>query len=168
MTAMMWKISSTNTKASTDKASNAECLHTGLLPKIGEPFLIKGNTKFNPTCGQQAKIPLNSRAPSCARQAGWRYKMGSLYKRGNVWWIKYYRNGKSFRESSNTTKKWWQKNYWTEGRERYHRGKSPGSCSRKSHLMNWPMSSFGIIKSTKRSRLQGLKSGSSGIRVLEG
>ena len=26
--------------------------------------------------------------------------MGMIYKRGNVWWIKYYRNGKHFRESS--------------------------------------------------------------------
>lgn len=31
--------------------------------------------------------------------------MGSLYQRGNVWWIKYYRNGKCFRESSGSTKK---------------------------------------------------------------
>ena len=31
--------------------------------------------------------------------------MGMMYKRGNVWWIKYYRNGKSYRESSGTSKK---------------------------------------------------------------
>ena len=31
--------------------------------------------------------------------------MGSLYKRGNTWWIKYYRNGKSYRESTGTDKK---------------------------------------------------------------
>ncbi len=31
--------------------------------------------------------------------------MGSLYKRGNVWWIKYYRNGKCYRKSSKSTKK---------------------------------------------------------------
>lgn len=31
--------------------------------------------------------------------------MGSLYKRGKTYWIKYYRNGKCFRESSGTTKK---------------------------------------------------------------
>jgi integrase len=31
--------------------------------------------------------------------------MGMIYKRGNTWWIKYYRNGKCFRESSGTTKK---------------------------------------------------------------
>lgn len=31
--------------------------------------------------------------------------MGMIYKRGNIWWIKYYRNGKSYRESSKSTKK---------------------------------------------------------------
>ncbi|MDD5759656.1 MAG: site-specific integrase [Desulfobulbaceae bacterium] len=31
--------------------------------------------------------------------------MGMLYQRGDVWWVKYYRNGKSFRESTKTTKK---------------------------------------------------------------
>jgi integrase len=31
--------------------------------------------------------------------------MGMIYKRGNVWWIKYYRNGEPYRESSGSTKK---------------------------------------------------------------
>ena len=31
--------------------------------------------------------------------------MGKPYKRGNVWWIKYYRNGKSIRESSKSKSK---------------------------------------------------------------
>jgi integrase len=31
--------------------------------------------------------------------------MGMLYQRGNVWWVKYYRHGKCFRESSKSTKK---------------------------------------------------------------
>ena len=30
--------------------------------------------------------------------------MGSLYQRGNVWWIKYYRNGKPYRESTRSEK----------------------------------------------------------------
>jgi hypothetical protein len=30
--------------------------------------------------------------------------MGMLYKRGAVWWIKYYRNGRGLRESSRSTK----------------------------------------------------------------
>ena len=28
--------------------------------------------------------------------------MGSLYRRGNVWWVKYYRNGRPIRESTGT------------------------------------------------------------------
>jgi len=31
--------------------------------------------------------------------------MGSLYKRGNTWWIKFFRNGKPYRESTGTDKK---------------------------------------------------------------
>ena len=31
--------------------------------------------------------------------------MGTIYRRGTIWWIKYYRNGKTFRESSKSTKK---------------------------------------------------------------
>ena len=30
--------------------------------------------------------------------------MGSIYKRGNIYWIKYYRNGKPLRESSESKK----------------------------------------------------------------
>ena len=31
--------------------------------------------------------------------------MGMIYQRGNIWWIKYYRNGKYYRESSKSNKK---------------------------------------------------------------
>ncbi len=31
--------------------------------------------------------------------------MGSIYRRGKVWWIKYYQNGKPFRESTESSKK---------------------------------------------------------------
>ena len=31
--------------------------------------------------------------------------MGSVYRRGNIWWIKFYRNGKPYRESSGSIKK---------------------------------------------------------------
>ncbi|MCK5186461.1 MAG: site-specific integrase, partial [Deltaproteobacteria bacterium] len=30
--------------------------------------------------------------------------MRNLYRRGNIWWIKYYRNGKPYRESTKSTK----------------------------------------------------------------
>ena len=31
--------------------------------------------------------------------------MGMTYKRGDIWWVKYYRNGKSIRESSKSKSK---------------------------------------------------------------
>jgi len=31
--------------------------------------------------------------------------MGTVYKRGNIWWIQYYRNGKGYQESSRSKKK---------------------------------------------------------------
>ena len=30
--------------------------------------------------------------------------MGSIYKRGNIFWIKYYRHGKPYRESTKSNK----------------------------------------------------------------
>jgi hypothetical protein len=30
--------------------------------------------------------------------------MGELRQRGNIWWVRYYRNGKRFEESSGSTK----------------------------------------------------------------
>ena len=34
--------------------------------------------------------------------------MGSVYKRGDVYWIKYYRNGKPFRETTKIVRKQWR------------------------------------------------------------
>jgi integrase len=52
--------------------------------------------------------------------------MGSLYKRGKVWWIKYYRNGKSYRESSGTTKKMVAKKLLDRREGEIAQGKVPG------------------------------------------
>jgi len=52
--------------------------------------------------------------------------MGMIYKRGNVWWIKYYRNGKSFRESSKTTKKMVAKKLLERREGEIAQGKIPG------------------------------------------
>src|SRR5215471_15408410 len=30
-------------------------------------------------------------------------RLGSIYQRGAIWWVKYYRNGQVFRESSEST-----------------------------------------------------------------
>ena len=52
--------------------------------------------------------------------------MGSLYRRGNVWWIKYYRNGKSYRESSKSTKKMVAKKLMDRREGDIAAGKVPG------------------------------------------
>jgi integrase len=52
--------------------------------------------------------------------------MGMIYKRGKVWWIKYYKNGKSFRESSKTTKKMVAKKLLDRREGEIAQGKIPG------------------------------------------
>jgi len=52
--------------------------------------------------------------------------MGMIYKRGNTWWIKYYRNGKCFRESSGTTKKMVAKKFLDRREGEIAQGKIPG------------------------------------------
>jgi integrase len=52
--------------------------------------------------------------------------MGSLYKRGNTWWIKYYRNGKPYRESSGTDKKMVAKKVLERKEGDIAQGKVPG------------------------------------------
>lgn len=52
--------------------------------------------------------------------------MGMIYKRGNVWWIKYYRNGKPYRESSGTTKKMVAKKLLDRREGEISQGKLPG------------------------------------------
>lgn len=52
--------------------------------------------------------------------------MGSLYRRGNVWWVKYYRNGKAYRESSQSTKKMVAKKLLDRREGEIAQGKVPG------------------------------------------
>jgi integrase len=52
--------------------------------------------------------------------------MGMIYKRGNTWWIKYYRNGKSYRESSKSTKKMVAKKLLDRREGDIAQGKIPG------------------------------------------
>ncbi len=54
--------------------------------------------------------------------------MGSIYKRGEVYWIKYYRNGKSYRETSKTTKESEAKRLLKKREGEISEGKIPGVC----------------------------------------
>ena len=109
-TAMMWKISSTSTKASTEKASNAECIHTGLLPKIGGALSGSKRHEFYGTGGQPVKIPLNSRAPSCARQAGWRKEWAVFTNAEKFGGSSITETENRFGKAPTPPRKWWQKN----------------------------------------------------------
>ena len=52
--------------------------------------------------------------------------MGMMYQRGNVWWIKYYRNGKYYRESTGTTKKMVAQKLLERREGEIAQGKMPG------------------------------------------
>jgi integrase len=52
--------------------------------------------------------------------------MGSIYKRGNIFWIKYYRNGKSYRESSKSNRKADAKRLLRKREGEIAEGKIPG------------------------------------------
>ena len=52
--------------------------------------------------------------------------MGSIYQRGNIWWIKYYNNGKSYQESSKSTKKMVATKLLKRREGAIAQGKSPG------------------------------------------
>lgn len=52
--------------------------------------------------------------------------MGSLYKRGDTWWIKYYQHGKCFRESSESTLKMVAKKFLDRREGEIAQGKIPG------------------------------------------
>jgi integrase len=52
--------------------------------------------------------------------------MGSIYKRGDVYWVKYYRHGKPFRESSKSTKEADAKRLLKKREGEISEGKMPG------------------------------------------
>ena len=52
--------------------------------------------------------------------------MGTIYKRGNTWWIQYYRNGKPYQESSKSKKKMVARKLLEQREGDVARGKLPG------------------------------------------
>jgi integrase len=52
--------------------------------------------------------------------------MGMIYKRGNIWWLKYHRNGKAFRESSGSAKETDAKRLLKRREGEIAQGKIPG------------------------------------------
>ena len=54
--------------------------------------------------------------------------MGSMYKRGNTWWIQYYRNGKPYRESARSSKEVDAKRLLKKREGEIAEGRLPGIC----------------------------------------
>ena len=52
--------------------------------------------------------------------------MGTIYKRGNTYWLKYYRNGKPYYESSGSQKETEAKKLLKKREEEISEGKLPG------------------------------------------
>ena len=52
--------------------------------------------------------------------------MGCIYKRGNIWWLKYYRNGKPYQESSRSTRETDAKRLLRKREGEISEGKLPG------------------------------------------
>ena len=66
-------------------------------------------------------MPSARRAESTEEHA-----MGMMYKRGNVWWIKYYKNGKPYRESVKSIKETDAKRLLKKREGEISEGKQPG------------------------------------------
>lgn len=58
--------------------------------------------------------------------------MGMIYKRGNIWWIKYHRNGKPIRESSKSTTKMVAERFLKRREGEVASGMTPAICFQKT------------------------------------
>lgn len=100
--------------------------------------------------------------------------MGMAYQRGSIWWIKYYRNGKSIRESSNSKSKMVADRLLKRREGEIAQGKIPGAFFEKT---TFDQLADGIIqdykingkKSLERAELsvQHLKNRFSGLKAAQ-
>jgi integrase len=100
--------------------------------------------------------------------------MGSTYKRGNIYWIKYYRNGKPYRESSESKKESDAKRLLKKREGEISQGKLPGIYFEKvrfDELAEDFLTDYRINKkkSLKRAEnsVEHLKKVFEGIRVVD-
>lgn len=60
--------------------------------------------------------------------------MGMIYKRGNIWWLKYYRDGKPYYESARTTKETEARRLLKKREGEILEGKLPGVIVSRVHF----------------------------------
>lgn len=91
--------------------------------------------------------------------------MGMTYKRGNVWWIKYYRNGKSIRESSNSKSKMVADRLLKRREGEIAQGKVPGVFFEKT---TFDQLAEGIIQDYKINGKKSLERAELSVEHLKG
>jgi hypothetical protein len=100
--------------------------------------------------------------------------MGSIYKRGNIYWIKYYRNGKPYRESCESKKESDAKRLLKKREGEISNGKLPGIYFEKvkfDELAEDFLTDYRINKKKSLKRAENsvghLKKVFEGIRVVD-
>ena len=102
---------------------------------------------------------------SCARhsQDGGN-KLGSLYQRGTIWWVKYYRNGRPIRESSHSAKKIIARKLLERRKGKISLGLTPGSIFSK---VNFNEFAEGLLRDYRINHKKSLKRADLSIRTLK-
>ncbi|MCG8634519.1 MAG: site-specific integrase [Desulfobacterales bacterium] len=85
--------------------------------------------------------------------------MGSLFLRGKTWWIKYYQNGKCFRQSSGSTKKMVARKLLDRKEGEIAQGKLPGTSFDKVIFDELAVNLIRDYKINQRKSLRRIKNG---------
>ena len=103
--------------------------------------------------------------PSCARhlQDGG-IKVGSLYQRGNIWWVKYYRNSRPIRESTHSNKKMVARKLLERREGEISLGLTPGSMFSR---VSFDDLAEGILRDYKINQKKSLKRADLSVRTLK-
>ena len=103
--------------------------------------------------------------PSCARhsQDGGN-KVGSLYQRGNIWWVKYYRNGRPIRESTHSTKKMVARKLLERRTGEISLGLTPGAFLSK---VSFDELAEGLLRDYRINQKKSLKRADLSVRTLK-
>ena len=90
--------------------------------------------------------------------------MGSLYQRGNIWWVKYYRNSRPIRESSNSAKKMVARKLLERREGEISLGLTPGSIFSK---VNFNELAEGLLRDYRINQKKSLKRADLSVRTLK-
>ena len=90
--------------------------------------------------------------------------MGSLYQRGNIWWVKYYRNGRPIRESSQSAKKMVARKMIERREGEISLGLTPGAIFSR---VSFDELAEGLLRDYKINQKKSLKRADLSVRTLK-